>query len=233
MKDNSDGLGIWLVNNQGRIERSKYISWQNDMSKFLKVDQKGRVSGLGYVYIHKIMQMNDGKIFAVGEGYRRVADGVGIAANVLTGSYSAGVTKLKITDMLLMEMDKDFNLKNARIYEKNNNNFSLGTGTDMNSPHAVAQAARMMGAFDYTYSQMGTNNSSFTSAYTDYEHSKDYKGLTFHSISYYDGKLTTDKINLKTDASKLMLLPGKPGSVLVVEYFKKDKRIDMHMEKIN
>jgi homogentisate 1,2-dioxygenase len=65
------------------------------------------------------------------------------------------------------------------------------------------------------------------------EKSKGYKGMTFNSISYFDGKITTDKINLKTDASQLRILPAKPGSVLLIEYFKKDKRLELRMEKVN
>ena len=233
IRDKSDGLGIWLMNNQGKIQRSKYVSWNKDLSKFLKVDQKGRIDELGYVYFHKLIQTGDGKIFAVGEGYKKVADGLGIALNVLSGSYSAGVTKLKITDMLMLELSNNFDLEDAKIYEKNNNNFSLGTASDFSTPHTLALAAKAFGAFDYNFTQMGTDNASFTSTYTDYERSKDYKGLTFHSISYYAGKLTTDKINLKTNASKMVILPAKPGSVLLIEYFKKEKRLDLRMEKLN
>lgn len=233
VQDKSQGLGVWLLNNQGKIVKSKYMSWANDLSKYLKVDQKGRISDLGYVYIHRLMQTEDGKIFAVGEGYKKVADGIGIAANILTGSYSAGVTKLKITDMLMLELSNNFELTNAKIYEKNNNNFSLGTGSDFASPHTLALAARTFGAFDYNFTQMGKGGGTFSSTYTDYERSKGYKGMTLNSISYYDGKISTDKINLKTDASKLLVFPGKPGSVLLMEYFKKDKRLDLRMEKLN
>lgn len=233
IRDKSDGLGIWLMNNQGKIIRSKYASWTQDLSKFLKLDRKGRVDELGYVYFHKLIQTDDGKIFAVGEGYKKVADGVGIALNVLSGSYSAGVTKLKITDMLMLQLSSNFDLEDAKIYEKNNNNFSLGTGSDFVTPHTLALYAKASGAFDYNFTQMGADNASFVSSYTDYERSKDYKGLTFHSISYYEGKLSTDKINLKTDASKMIILPAKPGSVLLMEYFKKDKRLDLRMEKLN
>jgi len=80
---------------------------------------------------------------------------------------------------------------------------------------------------------MGQSNASFVSSYTDYERSKDYKGLIFNSISYYDGKITTDKINLKTKASSLRVLPAKPGSVLIIEYYKKEKKLDFRMEKLN
>lgn len=135
--------------------------------------------------------------------------------------------------MLMLKLSKDFVLTDAKIYEKNNNNFSLGTGSDMSSPHTLALFAKAYGAFDYDYTQMGNNNESFSSTYTDYERSKGYKGMTFNSISYYGGKLTSDKINLKTDATKLKVLPGKPGSVLLLEYFKKAKRLDLRMEKLN
>ncbi|HEY0058941.1 MAG TPA: DUF6770 family protein [Flavisolibacter sp.] len=233
MRDNSEGLGIWQMNNKGKIVKSKYMSWEKDMSKFLKVDQKGRVSELGYVYIHRLMQTEDGKMFAIGEGYKKVADGVGIAMNVLSGSYSAGMSKLKINDMLLLELSPNFELTNAKIYEKRKNNFSLSTGSDFATPHTLAVVAKAYGAFDYTYTQMGQNSASFVSAYTDYEKSKGYKGMTFNSISYYEGKITTDKINLKTDATRMQVLPAKPGSILLMEYFKKEKRLELRMEKLN
>ena len=235
IQDKSTGLGIWVMNNQGKIVQSKYMSWAKDLGKFLNVDQKGRVGDLGYVYIHKIMQTEEGKIFVVGEGYKKVADGVGIALNVLSGGYNTAMTKLQITDMIMLELSKNFDLENAKLYEKNKNNFSLFgyTSTDFMTPHTLALVAKVYGAFDYSYTQMGKNNASFVSAYTDYERSKGYKGLTFNSISYYDNKLSTDKINLKTDASRMIVLPAKPGSVILMEYFRKEKRLDMRMEKIN
>jgi hypothetical protein len=232
LQDKSDGLGIWLMNNKGKIVKSKYASWEKDLSKFVKLDRKGRVDGLGYVYFHNIVQTEDGKIFAIGEGYKKAASAGGIAMSVLTQSYNSNVTKLVVTDMLMLELNEKFELTNASIYEKNNNNFNLN-GADFANPHTLALVAKAFGAFDYAYTQMGKNKASFVSSYTDYERSKDYKGLTFNSISYYNGKLTTDKINLKTSASNLHLLPAKPGFVLIMEYFKKDKRLDLRLEKIN
>jgi len=231
MQDNSDGIGIWEMNNQGKIVRSKYNSWTKDMSKYLKIDQKGRVADLGYVFFHSLQQTEDGKIFAIGEGYRKTANAAGIAMSILTQSYNS-VTKLVVTDMLMLELNSQFDLTNATIYEKNNNNFTL-PGADFANAHTLALVAKAYGAFDYSYTQPGKNHASFTSGYTDYERSKEYKGLTFNAISYYDGKITKDKINLKSSAKWLSILPAKQGSVLIMEYFKKDKRLDIHMEKLN
>jgi hypothetical protein len=235
--DKSDGLGIWLMNNQGKILKSKYITWERDLSKYLKVDSKGRLEDMGWVYFHKMVQTEDGKIFAIGEGYKKVADGLGIAASVLSaasgGGYYGGVTKLVITNMVMLELSPEFELKNARVIEKNRNSFSLMANTDFLSPHTLALVAKSAGSFDYSYTQVGQNRATFTTAYTDYERTKDYKGLAFHTLSYYDGKISEDKINLKSKATSTVVMPGKPGSVLIMEYFKKEKKLDMRMEKIN
>jgi hypothetical protein len=98
----------------------------------------------------------------------------------------------------MMELSSNFDLTNAKIYEKNNNSFSMSTGSDFATPHTLALVAKAYGAFDYTFSQMGTNNASFSCSYTDFEKSKGYKGMAFHSISYYDGKMSTDRINCNT-----------------------------------
>lgn len=232
LQDNSQGLGIWLVNNRGQILKSKYASWEKDLSKFVSLDRKGRVANLGYIYFHNLVQTEDGKIFAIGEGYKKTASAGGIAVSLLTQSYNTAVTKLVITDMMMLELNERFEPTNAQIFEKNNNNFNFREA-DLANPHTLALWAKAYGAFDYSFTQIGKNRASFVSGYTDYERTKDYKGLTFNAISYYDGKLSTDKINLKTSASSLRLMPAKPGSVLIMEYYKKDKKLEIRLEKIN
>ncbi len=38
LKDKSKGLGVWILNNQGKITNAKYNSWDGDISKHLKID---------------------------------------------------------------------------------------------------------------------------------------------------------------------------------------------------
>ena len=232
MKDKSLGLGVWVMNNNGNIVTSKYNSWDGEISKHLKVDSRGRVDELGYIYFHKIIQTQDGKIFAVGEGYKKVASALGIASKVIGGGTSA--MKMKITDMLLLQFDNKFDITNAQIYDKNSNSFELMSGAEfVGAPTLALMIKYMYDGFDYAFSQTDKTHSTFSVGYTDYVRSKDYKGLTFNAISYYNNNITTDKINLKTSSSSMRILPAKTGSVMILEYFKKDKRIDMHLEKLN
>jgi hypothetical protein len=237
-KDKSLGLGVWVMNNQGKITNTKYNSWDGDISKFLKVDKRGRVDELGYIYFHKIIQTEDGKIFAVGEGYKRVVSALGVGFKVLQaaagGVSNSSTTKIKITDMVMMEFNPKFDITSAHIYDKNSNSIELMAGGDFISAPLLARVIKYVyDGFDYSFSQTDKSHSTFTVGYTDYVRSKDYKGLTFNAISYYNNNITTDKINLKTNSSSMRIMPAKTGSVMILEYFKKDKRLDMRLEKLN
>jgi hypothetical protein len=38
---------------------------------------------------------------------------------------------------------------------------------------------------------------------------------------------------MDSKASKIRILPAKTGSVMVIEYFKKEKRLELRLEKLN
>jgi hypothetical protein len=230
-RDQSKGLAVWILNNQGRVLKQKYNSWEKDISKFLKTDSKGRVQDLGYVYFHQIIQTQDGKIFGIGEGYKRTASALGIASKVLPLGVSA--SKMKITDMVLLQFDNTFTITDAKIFEKNTNNIELPTAMQYFGAAMVAQYIKAIGSFDYSFLQTDRQHSMFTVGYTDYVKSKEYKGLTFNTISYYNNTLTTDRIELKSNSSKMKIMPAKTGSLMIMEYFKKSRRLDMRLEKVN
>lgn len=62
--------------------------------------------------------------------------------------------------------------------------------------------------FDYAYTQVNKDKTDFTICYSDYVRGKDYKGSTFNSISYNEGRITTDRLNTKSDATRSAVLPG-------------------------
>ncbi len=232
MKDKSKGFAFWTIDEKGKVTSEKYCSWELDLAKYVNVSSKGKIEDFGFMYVHNIMQTADGNIYAIGEGFKKVADGVGIAMKVLSGGRSsAGVTKMKITDMLLIKFDQNFNVKEAKFYDKNTNNFNVG-GDFMSTP-LLAKYIRSHGGFDYEYTQINKDATSFTVCYSDYERGKEYRGGTFNSISYNNGKVSTDKLKTKTDATYTWVQPGKQGQVLVVDYFRKAKWIEAHFEKLN
>lgn len=237
VKDFSKGLATYIIGNNGKIKSKTYNTWTEDFAKYLKTNSKGKIEDVGFLFIHKMIQAPNGKLYVVGEGYKRQANAGGIALNALSimaggGTSSAGVTKIVVTDMVVMEFNEKYKVTNAVVYDKTDNTAIASNMSDYNSQHALAMLLKMGGSFDYEFTTGESDNSAFNICYNDYERSKDYKGQTFNSIRYNGDKFSTDKIELKTKASSLRVMPAKPGFIMIMEYFRKDKRLDFRLEKL-
>lgn len=233
-KDKSLGFAFWGIDEKGKILSEKYSSWDLELGKHLNVSSKGKIDDFGYMFVHNMLQTADGSIYAIGEGYKKVASALGIVSKMMTRNSGISTIKVKVTDMILIKFDKDFAVKEAKIYEKNSNSVELASGMEFVSAPLLGKLVKYTyGEFDYAYTQNNKDFTSFTVCYSDYVRGKDYKGSTFNSISYNDGKITTDRINTKSDASSSWVLPAKQGQALVLDFYKKDKRLDAHLEKLN
>jgi len=173
----------------------------------------------------------------VSEGYKRQASAGGIALTALMAaggahSNAVGVTKIVVTDMVVMEFNNKFKVTNATIYDKTNNTVEASAASDYLSQHTIALMVKMTGGFDYEFTTGDADNSNFTICYSDWVKNKEYKGKTFNSVRYNGSKFSTDKIELKSKASVMKVFPAKSGSVMIMEYFKKDKRLDFRIEKL-
>jgi len=58
-------------------------------------------------------------------------------------------------------------------------------------------------------------------------------GYNFGSVTHADGTQTTDEIKLDGSADRVRVYPAQEGNVLVIEYFGKEKRLDMRLEQLN
>ena len=236
VKDFSRGLAIYEITTSGKVLSKTYNTWAGDFARYLPTNSKGKIDDVGYLYIHKLIRTPDHRLFVVGEGYKRQANGVGIAMNALAimggGSTNAGVTKIVITDMVMMEFDSKYKIANATIYDKTKNTAIATNMADYNSQHMLAVLLKALGAFDYAFTTGDADNSNFAVCYSDWERSSEYHGQTFNAIRYNGKKLTTDKIELKSKASMMHVFPAKGGSIMIMEYFKKDKRLDFRLEKL-
>jgi len=232
-KDASLGLAVYEVDGKGKILNKTYNSWGGDFGKYLPTNAKGKIDDVGFLFIHRLIKAPNGKLYVVGEGYKRKASALGIGLTVLSGGRSdAGVTKIVITDMVMMEFDANYKVSNATIYEKTQNDAMVHAISDYNSQHAIAMYLKMLGSFDYEFTTAEPDNSAFTVCYSDWVRSSEYKGQTFNAIRFNGTKFSTDKIELKSKASSMKVFPAKAGSVMILEYFKKDKRMDLRLEKL-
>ncbi|MDP4131993.1 MAG: hypothetical protein Q8939_17685, partial [Bacteroidota bacterium] len=235
-KDFSRGLALYEISTAGKVLSKVYNTWAGDFARYLPANSKGKIDDIGYLYIHKLIRTPDNHLYVVGEGYKRQANAGGIALTALAalggGHSNAGVTKIVVTDLVIMEFNDQHKVNGATIYDKTHNTAEASAMSDYNSQHAIATYLKMTGAFDYEFTTGETDNSNFSVCYSDYVRSSEYKGQTFNAIRYNGSKFTTDKIELKSRASMLKVFPAKAGSVMILEYFKKEKRMDFRLEKL-
>ncbi len=144
------------------------------------------------------------------------------------------MTQLTITDAVFFEFDKDFNLKEIHQIEKGKSR--APNLADFGSPQLNAHVLKSLGAFDYEYTQIDVDRDRFYATFTDYERLKGQKNKTaFKAVMYSDGELVQDKIYLQRSKGKVSfrVLPAKLGHVMILEYNKKEKTLDIHLEKLN
>ncbi|RYY60059.1 MAG: hypothetical protein EOO05_11235 [Chitinophagaceae bacterium] len=242
IKDKSSGFAFLGIDEKGKIVSEKFNSWDLQLGKFLDVSSKGRIADFGYMYVHQIIQLADGDVYAIGEGWKKQASTLGIMSQVASAAAGGGgrgmaaAIKIKITDLIIIRFDKDFNVKGAQVYAKRDNPIELPQGVGLAAGPALAKMIKYnYGGFDYAYSQVNKDRTAFSVCYEDYVKDKenDYKGQTFNSISFEDGKFSQDMIRTKSKATSSVVMPAQQGKVLILEYFKKDKRLDAHFEKLN
>ena len=96
---------------------------------------------------------------------------------------------------------------------------------------------KVYGWYDYSYTAVSSDKKQFNTAYVNYDKSiKKSEGSksVIGTISYTkDQKIVTDKIILKTKPTIFWVLQAKPGYVAIFEYFKKEKKATLRLEKLN
>jgi len=234
-KDKSSGLFSETLDFQGNVVSSSEVDWEGQLGKMIdaKTDDDKKKKGRNYVYFHDVVRTQKGTYLAIGERFKRTASAGGIAMMALTrGGGSA--TQLTITDALFLEFDANFNLEKVNVFEKGKSR--VPELTMFSSPQLSAHLVNMMGGFDYNFTQRDTKRDRFYATFLDYERIKGSKNKTaFKSIMYQDGQFSQDKIYLENDAKKIdyRIMPGKLGHVVLMEYNKKKKTLQVHLEKMN
>ncbi|MFK8007458.1 MAG: DUF6770 family protein [Saprospiraceae bacterium] len=228
IKDKSVGLFSYTLDNDGKYENKELTSWAKGVSKFLPVNAKGNMKGKGYIFFHKIVRTADDKILAVGEMFNKEANALGLIAR------DVSLAKIVVKDMYVFEFNSEFKLQGVEVFEKTKASVNLESGALLTGPQRLAYSVNYRGGFGYEYTQRNQDNSIFTFGYINREKKKGAKTkYIFGAVTYADGEYTSDKVDLGRRASNIAVFPAKPGHVMIIEYIRKEKKLEMRLEKIN
>jgi hypothetical protein len=241
LKAPSLGFITLTLDINGKIVSEKINSWAKEISQAAPVNERGKFDGNNArILFHEFVRTDDGKIFAIGEQYKKVASAGGIAGNVLLAAAdgSAGTfsnAQLNVYNMVIFEFTSDYTIKKVYVFEKDKNVVNLPSGSEYISPKLVSYYAKAIGGFDYAFTQRSDDKSLFYVSYVNYDREKGEKGKnTLGTIVYTPEKqFTVDKLALDRKSTAYFVLRAKEGYVMVMEYFKKEKRVDSRLEKVN
>src|SRR5690606_21333439 len=236
MKDQSLGLFAQVNDLSGNILSENKISWDKHINEKMEMKKGSKTEKNGYIYFHDIIKTQSGDYYAIGETYRKTASAAGIASTMasamLGGGGGSSLTQLTITDAIIFKFNNKFDLEDVTIYEKGKSRAQ--SITDFGSPQLNAHILKNFGAFDYEFTQRDVENDRFYSNFIDYERLKGEENkLSFKTIIYDDGELSEDKIYLDSDSKVFRVFPAKIGHVMLLEYDKKEKTVDLHLESLN
>ena len=232
----SQGFYVKRFSEAGKPVSTINYGWQNQVAALMPAEAKASLEDNYVNYNQAILKGANGHMYVVAEQFKIVGDGLGIAANILNGGHTnASVSKGKVGNLLIFEIDQDAKLTSVKFYPKTVTNADLPAGTGFMGAGLLGQIIKMQGDFDYQFIQKNDDNSKFNMVYVNFDKVKGEAAKTYvGNIAFGDdGKYTVDKIEMPAGPTYSYLYPAKPGYVLIADYLKKKKTLDMRLVKVN
>jgi hypothetical protein len=159
-----------------------------------------------------------------------------VAAGALGGSSNASAFEMLLGDMIVVEFDAKKNLVDFKKVEKKKTNIILPAGMGIYGSTTLGYYIKSLGAFDYSFTSRNKEKDYYDVIYIDANRKEDDKSsksdLMVGVISIKAGKITESRIPINCESKTWWIQPGKPGFISVSEYYRKEKKIDMRLEKL-
>lgn len=239
-KSSSKGLFLKVLDKDGGEVEEFYYAWDGDIDKMLPKDKQKEIDQYS-IYFHSIVMTKDHRVYAIGEQYRKQvsAGGTAIKAVGALGGISTNTSMLeiKIGNMVVISFNNDYSIDTVEILEKKPNKVILSQDYAYANQHLLAKTLYAYGEFDFSFTQSNEDNSVVSLAYVSSERNKGSLKRTFllNFVNFVSGENghSNDKITINSTATSSIVWPAKPGYVMLLEYFKKEKKMDMRLEPIN
>ncbi|MDO7851214.1 DUF6770 family protein [Hymenobacter convexus] len=233
MVNKSQGFFVKRFSEAGKVVSAKNYGWHNEVAALMPAEAKASQEDNYVNFNHAVVKGADGRMYIVAEQFKIVGDGLGIAMKALGGGTS--VSKGKIANLLVFELDPQAKLSNVKFFPKTVTNAEIPPGAGLMGSSLLGMIMKAQGDFDYQFLQKDDANTQFNVVYLNFDKEKGEaaKGYIGGIGFGNSGKYTTDKIELNAGPTYSYLYPAKPGYVMVTDYYKKKKQLGMKLLKMN
>jgi len=239
MKDESLGLYVRSIDRGGEDIKFKKFGWDTDLAKFkqtaVETGEKNADKSGNRLFVHKFVRSKSGHLVVVAEQFRKQVSALGVLAKSTGGSASA--LEVRIGNMVVIEFTPEYEVKDYKIYEKRPTRINLGEGYGFANLQTIAYLCQTMGYFGYQFTLMDDETDTYDMIYSDRDTKDEDNGkksdIMLGVVSMKNGKVENQRIPINSDAKYVTYLAAKPGYILIQEYYKKEKRLTVRLEKIN
>ncbi|UKN03631.1 hypothetical protein K6119_08910 [Paracrocinitomix mangrovi] len=245
LKDKSQGIIVKEVSYSGDVLGTQQYGWDSEVAQFKndnldEEDKKEAKDGFS-IFFHDVIRSNsNGHLFLVGEQFRKQVSAGGVAMNVVSGALGGGQAaanfEIRISNMIIIELDDKKEMVDFKIVKKKRTSVFLDPGMGLYGSAFLGYYINARGAFDYSFTSRQVEKDEFTVVYTDYDR-KESKGdkkndVMLGVLHFSGGEMEASRVPINTEAKNMWISPAKPGHVSISEYYKKEKRLDMRLEKL-
>lgn len=242
VKDKSQGLYMQEISLDGEDLGITNYAWKGDIDQFVSMtDEDGKKERPFYAFFHDVIISKSGHIFLIGEQFLKQVSVGGIAMKALAsaagGTSDVSAFEMLLGDMIVVEFDAKKNLVDFKKVEKKKTNILLPAGMGIYGSTTLGYYIKSLGAFDYSFTSRNKEKDYYDVIYIDANRKEDDKSsksdLMVGVISIKAGKVTENRIPINCESKTWWIQPGKPGFISVSEYYRKEKKIDMRLEKLS
>ena len=161
-------------------------------------------------------------------------------------TYQGSLNKKTIKDFVIVELDKNFKAIQAKIFPKMHQKSKVGirsingsTLGDWNQNFYLKE-----NGLDYSFTVFDDSDNNFMIGYLSDDNLKKENQInkikkrkgtpswSMGTIRYINNAYSQQEIDLESDADDVFLLPGNFENVVVMEYYKKEKKFEMRIINI-
>ena len=241
VKDKSQGLYMQEISLSGEDLGITNYAWKGDIDQFASLtDGDGNDNRPFYAFFHDVVVSKNGHIFLIGEQFLKQVSAGGIAmkvaANAMGATTNASAFEMLLGDMIVVEFDAEKTLVDFKTVEKKKTKIILPAGMGIYGSTTLGYYIKSIGAFDYAFTSRNKEKDIYDVIYIDGNRREDDQSeksdLMVGVISIKGGAVTENRIPIFCESKNWWIQPGKPGYISVSEYFRKEKKINMRLEKL-
>lgn len=198
--NNPVGLFKIVLDENGNELFKKYFLWE-EASEFIEMNKKGRMEAGYKLFVQSYFVFEDERIVVLSEKFK-------IGTNLLVGNI------VKTTDFVLLEFDKDFNLKAVETIKKDLSKFSSS---------------------DFLFAQYLNGENDAVFFYQDYQKDSETKekNWVLGIVSIVNGEINHEKIPMSSDDFFINPYIAKEGYILLREYNTNSDFDKIRLERLN